>query len=188
MALTAIALASRALIKLGAAAISSFEDGTAESQVAAALYDLERDALLASHPWSFATGQATLPRLVADPVAEFDYAFQLPTDLIRVLRVTDGDIPAGRYRILERRLHANAELVTLTYIFRPDETAFPPWFDAALVDQLAAAFCLPLTENAERATALAQFAELRIRQARLLDSQQAPGIPLADFPLISVRG
>ena len=63
MALSAIALSSRALLKLGAAGIASFEEGTAESELAANLYPPTRDALLSAHPWNFATGQARLPRL-----------------------------------------------------------------------------------------------------------------------------
>lgn len=50
MALSAIALSSRALLKLGAAGIASFEEGTAESELAANLYPPVRDALLSAHP------------------------------------------------------------------------------------------------------------------------------------------
>ncbi|MBI5164416.1 MAG: hypothetical protein HY985_11000, partial [Magnetospirillum sp.] len=78
MALSAIALCSRALLKLGAGTIASFDEGTAESEVSANLYPPLRDALLSSHPWNFATGQVGLPRLVAEPVADFAYAYQLP--------------------------------------------------------------------------------------------------------------
>ena len=63
MALSALALCSRALLKIGAQPIASFDEGTAEAEVAANLYPAARDALLSLHPWSFATAQATLPRL-----------------------------------------------------------------------------------------------------------------------------
>ena len=85
MALTAITLCARALTKLGAQPIASFEDGTAEGEVANSLYPGTRDALLASHPWSFATTQAALPRLAQSPSAEFRYAFQLPPDFLRAI-------------------------------------------------------------------------------------------------------
>jgi len=61
MALTGIALCSRALIKLGADSIASFEDGTAEAEVAASLYGPIRDALISAHPWTFATGMPVIP-------------------------------------------------------------------------------------------------------------------------------
>ncbi|HYZ32347.1 MAG TPA: hypothetical protein VE684_08710, partial [Crenalkalicoccus sp.] len=76
MSLTALALCSRALLKIGAQPIASLDEGTAEAEVAANLYPAVRDALLSAHPWSFATGQETLPRLAARPVADFAYAYQ----------------------------------------------------------------------------------------------------------------
>ncbi|MHA1597742.1 MAG: hypothetical protein ACTSV1_03385, partial [Alphaproteobacteria bacterium] len=69
MALSSIALCSRALLKLGASSIASFDEGTAEAEIAANLYGHIRDAVLSAHPWSFATGQTTLGRLTTEPVA-----------------------------------------------------------------------------------------------------------------------
>lgn len=189
MALSALALCSRALLKIGAQPITSLDEGTAEAEVAANLYPAIRDALLSAHPWSFATGQASLPRLAAKPVADFANAFQLPAGFLRALSA--GHPNAGRglaYRLFEDRLHCNAEQVVLSYIFRPDESAFPPFFAAALVTRLAAEFCLPLTENNSRAQLLASQAEAELRAARLTDSQQATPRAIEDFPLISVRG
>jgi len=189
MALSALALCSRALLKLGAQPIASLDEGTAEAEVAANLYPAIRDALLSAHPWSFATGQASLPRLAEKPVADFANAFQLPAGFLRALSA--GAPGAGRglaYRLFEDRLHCNAEQVVLTYIFRPEESAFPPFFAAALVARLAAEFCLPLTENNSRAQLLASQAEAELRAARLADSQQATPRAIEDFPLISVRG
>ena len=50
MALTALALCSRALIKIGAQPIASLDEGTAEAEVAANLYPATRDAMLSLHP------------------------------------------------------------------------------------------------------------------------------------------
>ena len=122
MALSSIALCSRALIKIGANPIAAFNEGTAEADVAANLYPSVRDALLSAHPWTFATGQVELAPLVAEPVADFTYAFQLPSDFLRGLSLGDGGRGRGlAYRIAEQRLHADASTVVLTYIFRPGE-------------------------------------------------------------------
>lgn len=189
MALSALIICSRALLKLGAQTIASFDEGTAEAEVAANLYPSVRDALLSSHPWSFATGQATLPRLDATPAADFRHAFQLPPALLRVLSAGGPGRGEGLiYRIQENRLHTDADQVTLTWIFRPEESAFPPFFAAALIARLAAEFCLPLTENASRADVLHRLAEGELRHARTLDSQQATPRALRDFPLITARG
>jgi hypothetical protein len=188
MALSAIALCSRALLKLGAAGIASFEEGTAEAELAANLYPPARDALLSAHPWNFATGQARLPRLAAEPLADYEYAYQLPADFLRALSAgPDGSGRGLDYRIAERRLHTGADSVILTYIFRPDETSFPPFFDAALIARLAAEFCLPLTESTTRAEALARLADAEFRRARLIDAQEETPQRVEDFSLIEVR-
>lgn len=188
MALSSIAICSRALLKLGADTIASFDEGTAEAEVSANLYPSIRDALLSAHPWSFATAQTTLGKLTAEPIADFEAAFQLPTDFLRALSA--GPEGRGRgleYRIAESRLYANAEPIILTYIFRPDETVFPPFFDQALIARLAAEFCIPMTESTSRSEALHKHAENEFRRAKMIDSQQDRPQRFEDFQLTEVR-
>jgi hypothetical protein len=188
MALSALVLCSRALLKIGAQPVASLDEGTAEAEVAANLYPAIRDALISSHPWSFATGQAVLPRLLATPFADYAHAFQLPAGFLRVLSAGGERAGAGlSYRINEDRLHTDSAVVTLTYIFRPAEEEFPAFFAAALVARLAAEFCIPLTESTSRADLLHRLAEQEAKQARLTDSQQDTPRALLDFPLIAVR-
>ncbi|WP_424811458.1 hypothetical protein [Roseococcus sp. YIM B11640] len=189
MALTALELCTRALLRIGAQAIASMDEGTAEAEIASGLYAGTRDALLSAHPWSFATGQATLPRLAARPTADFQNAFQLPAGFLRALSAGGPSLGRGlAYRILEDRLHCDADQVTLTYIFRPDESSFPAFFAAALVARLSAEFCIPLTESTSRAQLLIGQAESEFRAARRTDSQQATVRAIDNFPLIQARG
>ena len=188
MALTAIGLCNRALVKLGTAPIGGFSDGTAEAETAGALYEATRDGLLSAHPWSFATSQATLARLPDAPLADYGCAFALPADFLAALSA--GGPGAGRglvYRIAGQSLQTGSEAVVLTYIARPDESEFPPFFAAALVARLAAEFCLPLTESATRSTALYQLADQEFRRARLIDGQQDTRSGFERFSLIEAR-
>lgn len=188
MAISSIALCSRALLKIGASSIASFDEGTAEAEVAANLYPSVRDALLSAHPWNFATGQTTLPRLAAEPVADYAYAFQLPADFLRALSAgLPGRGRGLRYRIAEKRLHADAPDVVLTYVFRPAETDFPPFFDHVLIARLSAEFCIPVTESTTRAQALSQLANQEFDRAKVIDSQQATPTQIEDFTLTEVR-
>lgn len=189
MASTAVQLCTRALIALGARPIASFEEGSVEAQVAGQLYPGLRDALLSAHPWNFATAQGRLARLAAQPVADFAYAFQLPPAFLRALSAGQGTRGRGvEYRIAERRLHADSDAVVLTYLYRPREVDFPPFFDQALVARLAAEFCLPLTESASRAEVLTRLAERELQRARQIDAQQDAPPRLEDFPLVEARG
>ena len=188
MALSDVALATRALIRLGAEPISSFEDSTAEAEIAGALYAPARDMLLSSYPWSFATGQVALTPLMTDPIADFQYAYQLPSDFLRALSAGQGLRGRGLdFRIARNQLHTNASSVVLTYIFLPDESEFPAYFDAALIARLSAEFCIPLTENTSRSETLFKLAEREFMNAKQIDAQQDTPARIEDFSLINAR-
>src|SRR3546814_8779423 len=89
--------------------------------------------------WSSDVCSSDLPLLAASPSADYDHAHQLPGDFLRALSA--GAAGEGRgleYRIAERRLHSDSPAVVLTYIFRPAESEFPPFFDQTLIARLAA--------------------------------------------------
>ena len=188
MPLTDIALCSRALIRLGAAPITSFNDGTAEAEIAGALYAPVRDALLSAYGWSFASGQAQLTRLADPPAADYQYAYALPEDFLRALSAGTGGRGRGlEYRLARSALHTDAEDVLLSYIFRPDEAEFPPYFDSILIARLSAEFCIPVTESTSRAEAMFRLAETEFSRARQTDAQQDTPGRIEDFSLIEAR-
>ncbi len=189
MALNDVGLCSRALIRLGAAPITSFADGTAESEIAGALFAPVRDALLSSYAWGFASGQVALTPLLDAPVADYQNAFQLPNDFLRALSAGQGGRGRGlHYRLARGALHTNADAVVLSYIFRPEEEEFPPYFDMALIARLSAEFCIPVTENTSRADALFRLADQEFARARQIDAQQDSPNRLENFTLTDVRG
>lgn len=189
MSLNDVALCSRALMRIGCAPIASFADGTAESEIAGALYGPARDAMLSAYGWSFASGQVALTRLSEAPAADYLYAYALPNDFLRALSAGTGGRGRGLdYRIARNVLHTDAEDVLLTYIYLPDESEFPPFFAAALIARLTAEFCIPLTESTSRAEALYRLAEDDFKKAKQIDAQQDSPARLESFPLVDVRG
>lgn len=189
MALSDVALASRALIRLGAAPISSFEDETTEAQVSGALFASVRDALLSAYGWSFATGQIALSKLETPPVADYQNAFQLPNDFLRALSAGTGTRGRGvPYRIARGELHSDADSIVLTYIFRPEEETFPPYFDQVLISRLSAEFAIPITGSASRAETLYRLATQDFAHARQIDAQQDTPNRIESFSLIDARG
>ncbi len=189
MALSAIALCSRALLKLGARPIAGFDEGTAEAEIAANLFPSIRDALLSAHGWSFASAQARLPLLEQQPTADYTNSFQLPVDFLRAMSAGTGATGRGtQFRIFDKQLQSNAHEIYLTYIYRPAEVDFPPFFDQLLIARLSAEFCIPVTESTSRAEMLYRLAETEFRRAKLIDAQQDTPLAVEDFPLITVRG
>ena len=102
---TAITLCTKALIKIGAKSITSFEEETAEAEVANQLYEPCLQNLLASYPWRFALTQKNLARLTDNPVADYQYAYHLPNDCVLVLSAGQNVKSAGlNYKIIGQKL------------------------------------------------------------------------------------
>lgn len=188
MALNDIAIASRALMRLGAAPISSFNDGTVESEIAGALYASVRDTVLSSYLWNFATAQIKLNELVDSPLADFQKAYALPNNFLRAISAGTGGKGRGlSFRIIEGQLHTNTINVTLTYIYQPEEELFPAYFTNALITRLAAEYAIPITESTTRADMLYRLAENELAKARQIDAQQDTPGRIEDFSLIKAR-
>ena len=188
MALSALDLVNRALVKIGAAPIVSFDENNAQAEAAGLLYPSVRDTLLSSYPWNFASTIQQLVRLIARPVADYDYAFQLPADFLRALSAGQPGKSRGvTYQLVGRKIHSNAEAITLSYIYRPAEANCPAYFDTALIARLAAELTLPLTASTSRAEALHRIAEQEFKRARLVDAQQDTPTCFEDFSLIAAR-
>lgn len=188
MPFTSIDLCSRALTKIGAKSIASFSEECAEADVAEQLYTPTLEGLLSAHPWRFALTQKHLSRLNETPNSDYKYAYALPNDFLRAISAGPKGYAKGlEYRIVGNQLQTNSETVVLTYIFKPNEVNFPPFFTQMIISWLAAEFCLPLTESTSRAEHLRKIAESDFAKAKNIDSQQSIPSAFQDFSLIEVR-
>jgi hypothetical protein len=88
-------IVNAALRKIGGRRITSIDDTVSSAGVARDVLDGEREDLLRRHPWNFAVTRVQLALLVAEPVFEYDYAFALPSDFLRVISVHDSDAGGG---------------------------------------------------------------------------------------------
>ncbi|MBR5130403.1 MAG: hypothetical protein IKV03_04180 [Alphaproteobacteria bacterium] len=188
MPFSSIDLCSRALTKIGTKSIASFNEKSAEASVAEQLYTSTVDGLLSAYPWRFATTQKELARLQKNPNGDYKYAYALPNDFLRA--ISAGPIGIGKgldYRIQGNQLHTDSETVLLTYVFKPNETDFPPFFSQLVISFLATEFCLPLTESTNRTEHLRKMADKDFSMAKNIDSQQSIPTAFQDFSLIEVR-
>ena len=189
MALSDIALCARALVMIGAAPIVSFEDDTAEAEVAGMLYPAIRDGMLAAYPWRFAARGAWLARRESEEVlGAGEGMFVLPGDFIRLLSLETEGGAVPEFELVQGAVRCAADRAYLRYVGRMAEGAFPAFFDLALITRLAAEFCVPLTESMSRAEYLFKRAEDQFRSARLADAQQSTPRAIGDFTLIGARG
>lgn len=186
---TPIKVCSRALILIGEEGISSFTDGTAQSDVADAMYeDIARTALTNSR-WRFATQQAELNRLVTAPTGRFNAAYQLPADLLMLSAVTVGDHPI-KYDTYGDKVFCDADeqdVLIADYIYRADEADWPPFFTVAVEYAMAAVFAVSIARDSSMSQMMEQKAQFHMIQARRLDSQQQTNRKLNTSRFIAQR-
>lgn len=183
---SSIDISSNALQLIGDEPMNSFDEPGAGPRVAKAIYSRTKKKLLGSHPWSFALKQQRLNRLsqVPDKKTNFLYAFQLPTDLIRIWNIQDH----SDYILIDGLLYSNHKQLLCTYIYDADETALSPNFVVALEYALAADFAIAITENQSMNALYEQKSQMALSQAKFIDSQGRPQKGIIDSPLIDVRG
>tara|TARA_Y100001936_G_C15871657_1_gene558006 strand:+ start:63 stop:635 length:573 start_codon:yes stop_codon:yes gene_type:complete len=185
---TYLEVTNAALLRLGANRISAFNEKTTESVVTNEIILPLQRALLSSHPWGFATTQSELSESSSPPIADFDKAFDLPSDFLRVISAGTGNRGAGLdYRIHHKKLHTNADNVKLTYIFEPNPDDWPHYFRQLISAQMAAEICIAITESTSRSELMFDLADKEFQRAKLIDAQQESPAAIDGFSLIQVR-
>lgn len=179
---TDINICSNAFVLLGGSPLSSFTEGSTEAVIASQLYKTTYHALLTETLWHFATRHKKLFKHVEKPKGNYSSKFQLPVDLLYVVKCSVDD-----YEIYERNLHANSDEILIEYVYPVDEVNLPPYFVTALEYTLASKFAIPLTGNTTRAKFFVDEAEKKLRKARTIDASQRPNTPLSDSPYVSAR-
>ena len=159
---------------IGANTISSFDDGTTESDVANQLYEDTLRALLTQSRWRFSTQQAQLSRLEDTPHGRWDAGYQVPADCIMIHAVTVND-NLVKYEKYGDKVYCNLDstaTVIMDYTFRQEEDQFPPYFIAGLEYQLASLFGAAIARSAQLVGAFEQKFQIQMRTARTLDAQE----------------
>jgi hypothetical protein len=188
MATSKFEICSRASVRVGAKEITSFNDGTTESIVAGQEYeDLVRDEL-AAYRWRFATKQATLSKLVTTPADEWDYFYQIPSDMVvlQAVKVGGRTIEFDRY---EDRIACNvSEGVVVDYTYRPTESLWPAYFQRVIVERMQSVFAAAVRRDTKLSEQINERVEtMTLPKARSIDSQQQTTKKLKQSNLVRRR-
>jgi hypothetical protein len=150
-------------------------DNSIQAQHCATFYPMARDELLEMHDWQFATKRWALELSMVDfPNGEWAYAYSLPSDYIRALKVCPQgaplDYPGETFKIesdvteLDTLLLCNVPDATLHYIYREEETGrYSPTFVSAFSLLLGAYLAGPIIKG-KIGIALADALRQRARQ------------------------
>lgn len=170
---TPIKICSRASLLIGGDAIQSFDDGTAEASVSAAMYEDIVRAALTNSRWRFASDQAVLNRLAEEPTGRWDAAYQIPSESIMVSAVTVEEMPI-KYDTYGSKVFCNAvpsDEVIADYIFRADESTWPPYFAIAVEYMMAGVLAVSVARDSGLAQLMERKTDYLLRMARSRDSQ-----------------
>jgi hypothetical protein len=131
-AATQLSIVNRALVLLGKQErLQAVDEGSNVGRAVTTCWDRVLDTVLASHPWNFAVWRAELNQLSDVPPFEYDFYYQLPSDLLRWLPWNDdSDFYFEGEQESDRLLTSAAAPVYIRYIRRV--TDLSKWSAGAL--------------------------------------------------------
>ena len=186
---SAIDIASRALVLIGAEPITSFDSSSTEALVATNMYEDTVRAMLSTARWRFATDQAVLVELSDTPTGRFDIAHQLPSNLLVLhgITVNDNLIEFTVYGDKVFSDTTSSDTLVADFTFRADEVDFPSYFSLALQYSLASIFATSIARDDRLMQLMETKANLLMAKARNIDAQQQTTRKLVTSRFISNR-
>ena len=204
---TDVSIVNKALLLLGAEAISSFSDGTPAGTAASTIYTEVKFTTLGMYPWSFTIAKTQLTRDSNTPQNEWTYQYLLPNDMLlgvpRAVRTSSSPGAAlfKNWEIAQSAaggavLMTDATEVHIDYQKAVSEGNMPTYFVQLMAYQMAWHLAEVITDQTAkseywRSVALGTAAEgLRggyFRQAANIDAGgQTPSV-VGDYLLTDVR-
>ena len=169
---TKVDISNQALSLIGADSITSFDDKTSIARRMKGLYDTSRKALLRFHPFNFATKRIKLSPLTHKPDFGYEYQYQLPNDLIRIISANTED-----YVLETDKLLTNDSAIELIYVFdNTNEETFDPLFTECLILYLASKAAKPITGSQGAGESFYIQAQDLIKQVKAVQAQEVLSI------------
>jgi hypothetical protein len=167
---------NQALQAIGVSPIVSLDEDNQSARYSKQIYDTMLRLMLSLHRWNFATKFALLAKLTTNELSErYTYVYQVPTENIRILKVTDSDgtYETDSYIIQEGKIYTSTDSAGSYYIkYMTDVNQYPPYFIEAFVNKMASELSIPITGRTDLATYFLQKFDLTLKQAKALDAQQ----------------
>lgn len=178
-----IQLISNALILCGETPLESLSDSRYGATVGANLFEMLYENELQTNRWRFSMKKGALSRLADVPLNEWQYTYQLPTDMLLLVGMTYPQ----PYEIYGQHLYTNATSVEIEYQFKPTVDRIPAYFALLMTYVLAKDMISPITENeAKHKMMQAKYLPQRDR-ALFADAQARPTKQIVDSPFTDVR-
>ena len=174
---SAVDIANSALNLLGASTISAFTDDSKNARLVNQRYEPVRNRVFRSHAWNCLHKRVQLAQNSTAPVVEYSYAYSLPSDCLRVLKVHNGSTDSIKsdidYKLEGRNIVTNEGTVYIIYIaIDTDPNNYDTYLQESIAHQLAADLAYAVTNNATLADKYMVRADERLREARFIDATE----------------
>tara|TARA_R110002049_G_scaffold65072_1_gene171027 strand:+ start:258 stop:836 length:579 start_codon:yes stop_codon:yes gene_type:complete len=170
-------MCNSALNLLGASTISALTDDTKNARLCNQRYEPVRNRVFRSHAWNCLHKRVQLAQNSTAPIVEYDHAYALPSDCLRVLKIhngtTDSIATALDYKLEGRNIVTDIDTIFLIYIsLDTDPNNYDTYLRESISHQLAADLCYAITNNASLANNYMVRADERLREARFIDATE----------------
>jgi len=170
-------ICNSALNLLGASTISALTDDTKNARLCNQRYEPVRNRVFRSHAWNCLHKRVQLAQNSTAPVVEYSYAYALPSDCLRVLKVhngtTDSIASSIDYKLEGRNIVTDEGTIYLIYIaIDTDPNNYDTYLQESISHQLAADLAYAVTNNATLADKYMVRADERLREARFIDATE----------------
>ena len=170
-------ICNSALNLLGASTISALTDDNKNARLCNQRYEPVRNRVFRSHAWNCLHKRIQLAQNSTAPVVEYTYAYALPSDALRVLKVhngtTDSIASAIDYKLESRNIVTDEGTIYLIYIaLDTDPNNYDVYLQESISSMLAADLAYAITNNATLAKNYLTNADERLREARFVDATE----------------
>ena len=170
-------MCNSALNLLGASTISSLTEDTKNARLCNQRYEPIRNRVFRSHNWNCLIKRVQLAQDSTGPVVEYTYGYTLPTDCLRVMKISNGSTDSIAsdldYKVEGRKIVTDITTIYLVYIaLITDPNEYDSYLREAVSHQLAADICYAITNNSTLANNYMTRADERLREARFIDATE----------------
>ena len=163
-----------ALNQLGATTILSLTEDSKNARLCNSRYTQVRDGLFRTHPWNCLQKRIELAADTTAPAWGFSYAYTLPADCLRLLRILDYD---SNYKVEGRKILSNTSSMKILYIGRiTDPNEYDELLRETLSASLAADIAFAVTSNNTTANNMYNLFQDKLKDARFVDSTEGQNI------------
>ncbi len=192
-------IANSALLKLGAARITTLTDDNDRARTINERYNAVREAELRRHRWKFALARTTLPALATTPAFGYDLEYQVPTGFLALIQVGDFDVstdltdyraaPIAPYSLEGRKILTNfAAPLSVRYVNDvTDVSTMDTAFREAFASRLAYECCERITGKLAQQDRVLRDYKLAVKEAIRSNAIESPPQQISDDTWVEAR-